>query len=67
MQLESVWGLSASSEAATGGHVGAAMTEVQPPLPPACLVSPVTHHPKPSCIQPDSLLDSVSAASYYAC
>lgn len=43
MQLESVWGLSASSEAATGGQVGAAVIKVQHPLPPACLVRPVTH------------------------
>ena len=30
MQLESVWGLSASSEAAPGGQVGAAVRKVQP-------------------------------------
>lgn len=29
MQLESVWGLSASSEAAPGGQVGAAVIKVQ--------------------------------------
>lgn len=43
MQLESVWGLSASSEAAPGGQVGAAAMEVQRPLPSACLVRAVTH------------------------
>lgn len=38
MQLESVWGLSASSEAAPGGQVGAAMIKVQHPLPSASLM-----------------------------
>lgn len=48
MQLESVWGLSASSEAATGGQVGAAVIKVQHPLPAASLVSAVTHGLNPS-------------------
>lgn len=42
-----VWGLSASSEAATGGQVGAAVIKVQHPLPAACLVSAVTHSLNP--------------------
>lgn len=49
MQLESVWGLSASSEAATGGQVGAAVIKVRHPLPAASLVSAVTHCLNPSC------------------
>lgn len=36
VQLESVWGLPASSEAAPGGQVGAAVIKVQHPLPSAC-------------------------------
>lgn len=48
MQLESVWGLSASSEAATGGQVGAAVIKVQLPLPAACLMSALTHCLNPS-------------------
>lgn len=35
LQLESVWGSSASPEAATGGQVGAAGMKVQHPLPSA--------------------------------
>lgn len=38
----------ASSEAATGGQVGAAMIKVQHPLPAARLVSAVTHSLNPS-------------------
>lgn len=49
MQLESLWGLSASSEAATGGQVGAAMIKLLHPHPSACfkccnpLLEPESH------------------------
>lgn len=61
MQLESVRGLSASSEAATGGQVGAAVIKVQHPLPGACLVSAVNPLPEPeSHCNPDLLLGTLS-------
>lgn len=47
MQLESVWGLSASSEAARGGQVGGGRDDGTAPLPAACLVSAVTHSLNP--------------------
>lgn len=67
MQLESVRGLSTSSEAATGGQVGAAVIKVQHPLPSACLES---HNPPPelkSHFTQTLSLDFIFCCFWFAC